>query len=498
MTMRGMIGMVVLLVALTVPAALAQTPGAESKASAMAGPATDSALTLEEVLRSSARFAPDIIAALARNRQAEARALTAQGAFDTVFAVEGRSRVEGYYDGSELAGKAEQPLMENGGSIYGQYRVSRGDFPVYEDKAYTNRLGEVKVGALYSLLRDRLIDARRSEYRLAANDIDIARFETRATGIGVQARAIEAYQKWVAAGLKLKAYQALLALAEDRTRGIQRQVQLGAKPDILLTENEANLVRRQAFVVEAQQAFRAAAVKLSLYYRDEQGAPLVVNEARLPADTSGFGRLNVDPAFNLEGRPDFAILLEEIDKATVKLALARNDMKPRLDLTGEVAKDVGPEGLGGYSRTPLEMIVGVTFKIPLQNRKAKGKLAETQAKIDELTVKQRFLAEKIRAEVTAIGIEVDTARQLVDTTERESALAQRLASAERRRFDLGSSDFFLVNQREESATSAQVKLIEAHARIAAARAELAAVTADEDALGLDLRAASERIDGPPV
>ncbi len=193
----------------------------------------------------------------------------------------------------------------------------------------------------------------------------------------------------------------------------------------------------------------------------------------------------MDPAFNLEGRPDFAILLEEIDKTTIKLALARNDMKPRLDLNGEVAKDVGPVGLGGSNRTPLEVIVGVTFKVPRQNRKAKGKLAETQAKIDELSIKQRFLAEKIRAEVTAIGIEVETANQLVDTTERERTLAERLASAERRRFELGSSDFFLVNQREESATNAAVKLIEARARIAAARAELAAATADEDALGLN-------------
>ena len=189
--------------------------------------------------------------------------------------------------------------------------------------------------ALYSLMRDRLIDARRSEFGLAANDI--ARFETKATSIGVQARAVEAYQKWVAAELKLEAYEALLELARERTNGIERQVQLGAKPEILLTENEANLVKRRAFVVEARQDFRVAAVKLSLYYR----------------------------------------------------------------------------GAGGRSRTPLEMIVGVTFKIPLQNRKAKGKLAETQAKIDELTVKQQFLAEKIRAEVTAIGLEVETAGQLV-------------------------------------------------------------------------------------
>ncbi|EQB12705.1 multidrug transporter [Sphingobium lactosutens DS20] len=481
MKMGQSVGLIAVLLVATSPVALAQ----DMSSAATAAPRTTGPLTLDEVLQSSARSAPDIIAALARNRQAEARALTAQGAFDTVFAVDGRSRVEGYYDGTEFAGKAEQPLTDNGGYVYGQYRVSRGDFPVYEDKAYTNKLGEVKVGALYSLLRDRLIDARRSEFRLSANDIDIARFETKATSIGVQARAIEAYQKWVAAGLKLRAYQALMTLAQNRTQGIQRQVDLGAKPDILLTENEANLVKRQALVVEARQDFRAAAVKLSLYYRDDQGLPVVVDEARLPDAADAFGDLRVDPAFNLESRPDFAILLEEIDKATIKLALARNDMKPRLDLNGEVAKDVGPVGLGGSSRTPLEVIVGVTFKVPLQNRKAKGKLAETQAKIDELSVKQRFLAEKIRAEVTALGIEVETANQLVDTTERERTLAERLASAERRRFELGSSDFFLVNQREESATSAEVKLIEARARIAAARAELAAATADEDALGLD-------------
>jgi outer membrane protein TolC len=483
--MRIVIGLTWLLAADLFSAAQAQDVRAPS-ANASAAP-----LTLQEVLHSSARSAPDIIAALARNRQAEARALTAQGAFDTVFAVEGRSRVLGYYDGSEIAGKAEQPLISNGGYLYGQYRASRGDFPVYEDKSYTNRLGELKVGALYSLMRDRLIDARRSEFRLAANDIDIARFETKATSIGVQARAVEAYQKWVAAGLKLKAYEALLGLARGRTNGIERQVQLGAKPEILLTENEANLVRRQAFVVEARQDFRAAAVKLSLYYRGADGTPIVVDEARLPTDATALDGIRTDPAFNLEGRPDFAIMLEEIDKATVKLALARNDLLPRIDLGGEVAKDIGPTGIGGRSRTPLEMIVGVTFKIPLQNRKAKGKLAETQAKIDELTVKQQFLAEKIRAEVTAIGLEVETGGQLVATTERERVLAQRLAVAERRRFELGSSDFFLVNQREESATNAEVKLIEAQARIAAARTELAAATADEDALGLTQVAESE-------
>ncbi|MEE2915987.1 MAG: multidrug transporter, partial [Pseudomonadota bacterium] len=103
-------------------------------APAVAGPAgaqTPAAapLTLDEVLRSSARAAPQIVEALAKVRSAEGRALTADGAFDTVFDVDGRSRALGYYDGTVASARATRPLTGNGGYVYGGYRVSRGGFP---------------------------------------------------------------------------------------------------------------------------------------------------------------------------------------------------------------------------------------------------------------------------------------------------------------------------------------------------------------------------------
>ena len=115
----------------------------------------------------------------------------------------------------------------------------------------------------------------------------------------MQARAVEAYQKWVAAGLKLKAYEDLLGLAEGRTSGIKRQVQLGAEPDILLTENDVNLVRRQAYVIEARQDFQAAAVKLSLYYRNAGGEPIMVDESRLPSQAAALDGIRPQYAFEL-------------------------------------------------------------------------------------------------------------------------------------------------------------------------------------------------------
>lgn len=457
---------------------MAQTPAAAEQ--------TAAPLMLDEVLRASARTAPQIVEQLARVRQAEGRALSAEGAFDTVFDVDGRSRALGYYSGTVVDARATRPLTNNGGYLYGGYRASRGDFPIYEDQFYTNRLGELKVGALYSLLRDRLVDERRTRRTLAAGDIDVAHFEIQAVGIGVQRRAIDAYQNWVAAGLRLRAYSDLLDLAESRRGAIRRQVELGARPQILLTENDQNLVRRRALVVRAEQDFAAAANALSLYYRDEGGRPVLVGAERLPADASALEGVRVAGArADLQARrPDLQTVLTRIDQSLARLQLAENELKPRLDLRGELGKDVGPAGLGGSTRTPLEAIVGFRFSMPLQNRAAKGRVAEARAEIDALEARSRFLQDQIAVEVEGIDIAVGGAERLAEAAEQERVLADRLAAAERRRFDLGSSDFFLVNQREETATDARVRLIDAQARIAAARAELATATADRAALGL--------------
>jgi outer membrane protein TolC len=442
-------------------------------------------LTLDEVLRVSARSAPQIVEALARIRQAEGRALSAEGAFDIVFDVNGRTRALGYYDGSAVEARATRPLTDNGGYVYGGYRASRGAFPVYEDQLYTNRLGEFKIGGLFSLLRDRLIDERRTRVTLAAGDLDVARFEAAATAIGIQRRAMDAYQNWVAAGLRLGAYRDLLELAESRRVGIGRQVQLGARPEILLTENDQNLVRRQALVLQAEQDFESAANILSLYYRDEAGQPLVVSAQRLPTNAAS---ALAGPAVRAEDpmarRPDLQTLLARIDQSAVRLAQAENELRPRFDLQAEVGKDIGAERFGDPTRTPLEGVVGFRFSVPLQNRAAKGKVAEARAEIEALNARARFLRDQIAVEVQGIVIAVDAAERLANTASRERELAERLAEGERRRFALGSSDFFLVNQREETATDAQVRLIDAQARIAAARTELAAATADQAALGL--------------
>ena len=450
-----------------------------------AAPAAAQPLTLNEVLRSSATHAPAILEAITRERQANGRRLSAEGAFDLLFEGDAQSRLAGYYDGTVVEGRATRPLASNGGYLFGGYRVSRGDFPTYDGKAFTNRLGEVKVGAVFSLMRDRLIDERRGRLGLAGGDINLARLDREMVAIGVQRRAIDAYQTWIVAGMRVAVYRHLLSLATERQASIERLIALGARPQILGTENRQNIVRRQTLLVRAEQDLAAAANALSFYLRDGNGERLVPPADRLPDrfPELRLPALGPDLAQRIE-RPDLEAILVRLEQVEVKRLLAENELRPRLDIRAEAAKDVGPVGLGGPSRTPFEGIVGVRFSLPLERRVARGKIAEAAAEADGLRLRRKLIEDQILVEVNGLVIQATTADRLLALAADETALAGRMAEAERRRFQLGASDFIVVNLREESAADAQLRQLDAEYRRAAARAELVAATVDREQLGL--------------
>ncbi len=454
-------------------------------AATAAGVGQGTPLTLEEVLQSSRRHAPQVLEAIARVRQAEGKAVTAEGAFDTVVKAEAESRWTGFYDGQYAAGTITRPIENWGGSLYGGYRLSSGRFPIYEDERFTNNFGEIKVGAVLSLMRDRLIDDRRFGRTAARIDIDIAEADRLLTAIGVQRRAIGAYNLWVVAGLRLNIYRDLLKLAQERQVGFKRQVQLGARPSILLTENEQNILRRETLVARAEQELAAAANALSLFLRDENGAPMRPDPTRLPTALPSPAPTPVDPRANLGARPDLRQIDLRIQQATNRLALDRNALRPRLDLKAEVSQDIGPLGDGGRSRAGTETKVGVSFTLPLQRRVAKGRIDQTTAEIEAIRRRRQQTEEQIINAIDALTIDVQATEKLRTLAADEYERATTMAGAEARRFTLGASDFFLVNVREEAAADAGVRKLDAAYRQIVARAELAAAAADLRALGLE-------------
>lgn len=442
----------------------------------------------DEVLASSAQHFPGILKSLAEQRVALGRALEAEGSFDTVFSSDGFSRLNGFYDGRVAGAKVKQPFREFGGNLYGGYSVSRGDFPLYEDENFTSTDGTLKVGALFSLLRDRAIDSRRAgivDARLALREAEL---ELMLTRVGVQQRALSAYWNWVASGRQLAVYEELLELAIDRETGLRQQVEDGSRARIFLTENAQNITRRRSLTVNARRDFRAAAFELSYYLRDAAGNTRMPHPARLPPGESVRALSAPEPVLAVEQslarRPELLIIDTALERAQQRIALSENELMPQLDFNVEYAYGLGDQGEGGPSRDSEDVIVGFSVSVPLERRFAKGRLQQARARRDALEFERRQAEDQIELELRNILLDLDVAAELAGLARQEVRQAEEMREAERQRFEQGASDFFLVNLREEAEANARIRYFAALREERVARAAYDAATVNTERLGL--------------
>ncbi len=454
-------------------------------------PVAELPLLPEEVLEASGKHFPSILKAMAQRQAAEGRGTESLGAFDVVFAADGFDRLDGFYDGTALGGKVIKPLRPLGAQLYGQYSLSNGDFPTYEDQYYTNNGGTAKLGVLFSLFRDRDIDSRRFGQIDAELALEQAGLDVLLTKVGVQQRALAAYWRWVAAGQQLAVYENLLSIALEREVGLEREVSSGRRAAIFITENRQNITRRQTLTTAAKRDFQIAANQLAFFLRDENGDPLMPGVQRLPAEQQ-FGSLPETPSAGtlnmpelLDKRPELRILQTGAERALQKIALSENELKPRLDLNFELAEGFGSIGEGGASRDGTDAIVGFTFTVPLERRQARGRITQARAELESLRQEQRRLEDQVEIELRNILIELDIARQLMELAKQDVELSETMRRAEIRRFEQGASDFFLVNIREETAADARVRFYTAYQRTRVAQANFDAATVNLARLGIE-------------
>jgi len=444
----------------------------------------------EDVLRSSALTFPRILEAFEREAATRSDQLAADGAFDLMLNAEYYDRYTGTFSGGYAEGKVTQPIAPFGGEIFGSYRLSDGEFPIYENIYNTNEIGEFKVGALFSLLRNRRIDQRRfavEDTRLAASQ---ARLDVLLVQLNVQFEALRAYWNWVAAGEEVRVYEDLLEIAEARAVGLARQVQAGALPSLALTENEQNLIRRKSLLEGAKRNFITAANSLSFYLRDESGRLVVPIRAQLPSSEQLAvlpdmqTLMTMDRSDILDQRPELRNFRIQLERARNRVELRRNDLKPSLDASVELSRDFGPIGDGGPTFDSTDTIIGLTFSVPLQRRTARGAVQRAEAELREIELREQRTADQISVELDNILANLNAALRIADLAEQEVKQATAVVTGERKRFQLGAGDLLSVNLQEERAADAQVRAIRAHLTGRLATASYSAATMNLSELGL--------------
>lgn len=442
-----------------------------------------SELSLREVVESVRRHFPLIEQAVAARAVAAGQALSASGAFDHKLTGFSESQPLGFYENyrHEVGVKRATPW---GGQTFAGYRVGRGAFePWYQERA-TNEGGELKVGFQAPLIADRWIDENRAALWQAQLERRRIEPEVLAAVIFSVRDGAFAYWNWVAAGEKLEIAEGLLRLAEERTEGLEQQVELQEKAPIDLVDNQRIIVSRSAKLIEAQRKLAQAAVKLSLYYRSATGAPDAPERDELPDAFDHPGVLleqvrrlpddPVDAEAALERRPELLGLRIERRQLRVALRQASNEMLPDVDGGLLVAQDVGQPTSAKRDKSPLEIEALLTLSVPLERRKARGKIRSLEGKLAQLNAKARFAGDKIVAEVRLARVALHAAEQRLEIAIEGYELARQIAEAEQERFDEGQSTLFNLNIREQQAAEAAAAKVDALLELVLARADYAA------------------------
>lgn len=437
-------------------------------------------LHLEDVLAHLEDRLPKVLSVIELQKSSEALARSAMGHWDPQLQSKGISIPTGQYVGQSLSASLVQPTPLWGLSINAGYRIGKGDFPSYKDYKTLSQ-GELTAGLTLPLLKGGRIDEGRAEIQGAHYLQQREKCNRKVTLIQASLEASHVYWDWVAKGLLVKVQVELLTMAERRTDGLSERVREGSLPPIILKDNERLVLERRAELIEAQRGLLSAAYKLGVYYRDDRGEMILVRDEELPQALPKHAEPRevideVSTESAIQSHPLNCILQREISAAEVKVSLAETKALPQLDLSAFVAKDIGD---GPQQMSPTELGAGVTLKMPLLLRRARGELESARAKVNSLRHKLRQQVDLLTASLSRaiVNLEATHARSLIAATQVE--VARSLVEAERIKLEEGASDLIVLNLRELSYAKAEaleikavIDYLKAHADYLSARGEL--------------------------
>jgi len=442
-----------------------------------------STLMLDDVLRSVYGSYPLLRVAVEQRSVADGQLLESQGDFDLKLKGGGSSGALGFYQTNRYGAGFEQAMF-GGGEVFAGYRIGRGNFQPWYGERQTNDGGEFMAGFLVPLLQNKNIDSRRANIFRAALGREAVEPEIFMQLIDFVQTASYSYWDWVAAGQGVAIELSLLEIALQRQNGLQKRADRGDLPRIELTDNERLIAIRRAALIDAQRKYLQTAIKLSLFFRTEDGQPLAPRPESLPDSFPepvlySSEQLATDIQLAIDSRPEVSYLFRVQQQMEIDLAQARNQYLPELNVGAIGSQDVGGAASSTRDKSPFELETSMVMSVPLQRRKALGRMQSAEARLAQTRSKIQFAREKIATEVEFAVAAMIAASQRIDQARQSVRLNETMETAERRRFDQGDSNLLMVNLREQATADARKTLVtsmlEYHEAAADFQAALASV-----------------------
>ncbi|MGB7344214.1 MAG: TolC family protein [Pirellulaceae bacterium] len=469
-----------------------QRPGGQ----ALENTSVDGTLKLSDVVASVYQAYPKVASSKLEFQRADGELASAYGWYDTKLKGYTLNEPTGFYENYRHGiGVARETWW--GGQVSAGYRIGRGDFQPWYKERETDKGGELKASWQQSLLQGRAIDPQRVAVFQASVDRKAASPQVQQTIIDTSRAAAVAYWKWVAEGTVLKAQRELLELAVKRNEQFEAGVKAGKFPEIDLILNQQLVAERRAKLLEVERKYQASAFKLSLYLRDASGMPMLPENGWLPihfpvTEVPDRQDFQTDLMASIDRRPEFALLRFKRQQLQYEQQLACNQMLPQVDLIAEASQDVGEAASKSDDKDEFLVILGLQGELPIQRRKARGKMQSTSAKIAKLDQDIRLQADQVATDLRTGYATLELYSQVVEQADLSLRAAFETLERYRFAFTKGKVDLLYLNLIETKAYETEIKLIEAQQQWFSALAELQAT------MGLDPLSQATTVDAMPA
>ncbi len=330
--------------------------------------------------------------------------------------------------------------------------------------------GLLFAGVSAPLAQGLLIDRRRTavlQAKLFAQSVETEQFRILNN---LFFEAAQAYWQWVAYGNQVEIYSDAVKLAETRYQMTKESFRLGDRAAIDTTEAYLQVQDRLFNLSQIQLLYQNAGLELSGFLWGENETPLEITDKLFPImldSISAFSLVGLENIENSIGNlsqthPDLRMYNFKLKDLSLEQRWKQEKMKPKLNFEYNFLSYSNQNPL---YRFPTQYKWGFDFSMPILLREAKGDLALTKIKILETqyAVNQKTL--EISNKIKAYYNEQETLKSQLSLYEGMLKNYQRLLTGEQTRFNLGESSLFLINARETSLISAQLKYIDIQSKL---------------------------------
>ncbi len=422
------------------------------------------------VKESALKYHPTVLAALEKMRAADETVKGARGAFDTKVVSDYKRQTKGDYKNTVSRSFLVKPIPLANSKIYaGSEQISNlnGRFsPVYNtgNPSTTGQPGNYSVlGLQLSLWKNLFIDPNRASLKNAKYDSKMAKADKYLTELNIGRLGQLAYWEWVTASKIKSVFEELLRNGETRNEYLVTRSKKGDIAQIVVTENEQYVASRKGSLQVAKERLLRSEYALSLFYRDENGEPIIPSEKETfeeyPNNFATFLE-NLDTNSNIdtlmEKRPDLQNLSLTVEKTDVDLDLARQDLKPQIDVTTEYYQRTAEN-----SNMPRDyLMVMAQLSVPIERNLGNGNIAAARARKMVAEREMSLGRQSYKFEVMALRQSLYLQLEQVIQSEIEYSKAKELVISETYKFKTGGGNLFLVNLREEAQASAEASFHE--------------------------------------